>query len=242
MSTENTQNTDDLNLEQYETQNRQLIDAIIEAEDGVCKNASTAASVMIRRRIRENGFTRKIIPPKQIGNEDLTRLQDSELPAIVEDMEGDQATAKTISFNDTPDTEFYRGERFTVVFNKVSSPIWSKNLDELRTYRMDLRRVVSDNALKDIQTEEDFTFIFTSDEIVGSAGGVGAAGVQQHFQINGDITRATYVPILNHLTDRYLNNGVWLLNRGWTIAEKTRPSPMDSSIQRRIFSASPFLQ
>jgi hypothetical protein len=119
MSTENTQNTDDLNLEQYETQNRQLIDAIIEAEDGVCKNASTAASVMIRRRIRENGFTRKIIPPKQIGNEDLTRLQDSELPAIVEDMEGDQATAKSISFNDTPDTEFYRGERFTVVFNKI---------------------------------------------------------------------------------------------------------------------------
>lgn len=95
-----------------EVLNRQLIDAVIAAGNGECKNASAASSVMIRRRIRENGFSRRIIPPKQVSDADLNRLVDSELPVIIEDMEGDQPGAKSLSFNDTPDTQTYKGERF----------------------------------------------------------------------------------------------------------------------------------
>jgi hypothetical protein len=207
------ENESNMDLEQYESDNRQIIQQLIDAEDGPCKNASAASQDMIRLRIRENGFSRKILPPKQISNADLNRLPTTELPVIVEDMETDQPGAKSISFNDTPDTQFYRGAKFIVIFNKITSPEWTKNVDELRTYKMDLRQVVTDNSLKDIQTEEDLTFVNTVDEIVGSPTGVGASGLQQNFTINGAITRTSYIPTLSYLENRYLNNGVFLVNR-----------------------------
>jgi hypothetical protein len=41
------------------------------------------------------------------------------------------------------------------VFHPVTTPEFTKDINELRTYRMDLRQVITDNSLKDIQTEED---------------------------------------------------------------------------------------
>lgn len=203
----------DLNLDDWEEKQEQVIQKLIDAQDGTCKFASSASTNMIRRRIRENGFFRKILPPKQIGNQNLNRFLTTELPGIIEDMEPDQPGAKSISFNDTPDTQFYRGDKFLVIFNKITSPEWTKNVDELRTYNMDLRQVITDNSLKDIQTEEDRTSINTIDEIVGAPGGNGAAGVPQNVAVTGDITRATYVPTITYLQERLLNNGVFLTNR-----------------------------
>lgn len=104
-----------MDLQTYETENRQIIKSLIEAPDGECKNASAASEKMIRRRIRENGFLRRIIPPVNKTDADLDHFLDSELPGIIEEMEMDQPGAKTISFADTPDTEFYRGDKFLVI-------------------------------------------------------------------------------------------------------------------------------
>lgn len=90
---------------------------------------------------------------------------------------------------------------------------FTKDINELRTYRMDLRQVITDNMLKDIQTEEDGKFIAVCDEIVGPNNGVGASGQQQHFSIPGGVTRDNYVDALTKLEDLDLNNGVVLMNR-----------------------------
>ena len=203
----------DVQVEPAEVLNRKLLDAINESSDGYLKSASEAASNMIRRKLRENGFSRAILPYKQVSNEDLTYLPDTELPVIVEEMEPDSPGAKSISFNDTADTAFYRMDKFVVYFAKIVTKEFTKNVDELRTYKSDLRGVITDNSLKDMQTEEDGRFINTIDTIVGSVSGTGAAGVQQNYEINGDITRETYVEILSHLENRRLNNGVFLMNR-----------------------------
>src|SRR5713226_5781615 len=73
---------------------------------------------------------------------------------------------------------------------------------------MDLRQVITDNSLKDMQTEEDGKFVAMIDTIVGSTSGVGSAGVQQNFNISGGITRDTYVEALSKLEDQNLNNGI----------------------------------
>ncbi len=73
--------------------------------------------------------------------------------------------------------------------------------------------MITDNSLKDVQTEEDGKFIGMVDTIVGSTAGVGASGVQQNFNISGGITRDTYPELLNKLEDQNLNNGVVLMNR-----------------------------
>jgi hypothetical protein len=78
---------------------------------------------------------------------------------------------------------------------------------------MDLRQIITDNSLKDIQTEEDGKFIALIDEIVGTDVSVGASGYQQNFTINSDMDRDSYVSVLSKLEDFYLNNGVFLMNR-----------------------------
>lgn len=193
--------------------NQRFVSAIEQARSGELTKVSSSSGSFIRRRIRENGFSRNIITPENVTNADLDRFERTELPGMIEDMEPHSPGAKAIPFNDTPDTAFYRGDKYTVFFCKISTKEFTKNVDELRTYKMDLRQVITDNALKDIQTEEDARFITEVDDIVGPSNGVGASGEQQNFDIAGDVRRVTYVNLLNHIQDRDLNNGVFLMNR-----------------------------
>jgi hypothetical protein len=200
-------------LDNIQTLNRMLMDRITASGEGEVKEAAAAGTNMIRRRIREEGFTRRIIPPQTVTNEDLDRVLEHDRPVIIEDMEPLSKGAKSVPFGDSADTQFYYGNKYACVFNPITTPEWTKDINELRTYRMDLRQVITDNSLKDIQTEEDGRFIATIEEIVGAVNGVGAAGVQQNFEINGGITRDTYVEVLSKLEDQNLNNGVFLMNR-----------------------------
>jgi len=244
MATEN-----DIQVEAPEVLSKKLFDAINGAGDGFLKNASEAGTQMIRRRLRENGFTRLILPFRQVSDADLNYLPDTELPVIVEEMEPDSPGAKAIPFNDTADTAFYRGDKFVVYFCKITTPEFVKNVDELRTYKNDLRQVITDNSLKDIHTEEDSRTINEVDTIVGSPSGVGAADVQQNFEISGGITRSNYKEVLNHLEDRELNNGLFLMNRhtakeflewdrsefGGDIAEKLALDGLSALTEAKIF-------
>jgi hypothetical protein len=217
--------TQELPVENVLAQNRKMIDQLVESDQGEVKFASAAGTSMIRRRIREEGFTRNIIPPVPVTNDDLDRVVQHDRPVIIEDMEPLSKGAKSISFGDTADTEFYYGNKFVCVFNPITTPEWTKDINELRTYRMDLRQVITDNSLKDIQTEEDGQFIAGINGIVGpvaaaGAPGVGAGGVQQNFEIvplagaNANLwNRPDYVKVLNILENQNLNNGVILMNR-----------------------------
>lgn len=206
---------EDINIE---VMNREILDAITDAEDGQIKNAASAASNMIRRRIREDGFSRNILPPKTVTNDSLDRVADHDRPVIIEDMEPGSKGAKSIPFGDSADTSFYYGNKFVCSFNVITTPEFTKDINELRTYRMDLRKVITDNALRDMQAEEDYQFINTVDAIVGAAGGASpATGFNQHINVaksNGTFfDRGDYVNVLNVLEDLSLNNSVILMNR-----------------------------
>ena len=201
-------------VENIEVLNRELLDSIRKAPDGNLTKQASAATNMIRRKIRENGFSRVILPHKTVSDDDLSYLPNTELPVVVEEMEPESTGAKSISFNDSADTRLFRGDKFVVIFNKITTDEYTKNVDELRTYKGDLRGVVTDNALKEIQTEEDFAFISTIDRLVGTIEtGDGATGGVQHNGISGGIDRSNYVDSLSYLEDRDLNNGIFLMNR-----------------------------
>ena len=223
-----TPNTEVQEPENIPALNRKLIDQIAGADEGEVKSASAAGTNMIRRRIREEGFTRRIIPPVPVTNEDLDRVVTHDRPVIIEDMEPLSKGAKSISFGDSADSEAYYGNKFVCVFNPITTPEWTKDINELRTYRMDLRQVITDNSLKDIQTEEDGKFISGINTIIGpvaSGGtpGVGLGGVQQNFECvpsgSGETAsptgwnRPSYTKVLSVLENNNLNNGVILMNR-----------------------------
>jgi hypothetical protein len=109
-------------LESPEVFNRQLLEALATADNGILKKASESSSRMVRRRIRENGFGRLILPFKPVTDADLNQLPDTELPVIIEEMEPESPGAKAIPFNDTADTAFYRGDKFVVYFCKITTP------------------------------------------------------------------------------------------------------------------------
>lgn len=195
--------------------NRELLARIDEATDGEIKQASTAGSNMIRRRIREEGFLRRIIPPQTVTNDDLDRVIQHDRPVIIEEMEPLSRGAKSIPFGSSADTELYYGNKYLCEFNEVTTPEFTKDINELRTYRSDLRQVITDNALKDVQTEEDGQFIAMCDTIVGTENTAnGAGGIIQNFApATTAMTRENYTQVLSLLEDQMLNNGVILMNR-----------------------------
>jgi len=203
-------------IDNTQERNARILATIDGSANGDIKSASAAGTNMIRRRIREEGFLRRVIPPQTVTNDDLNRVLQHDRPLIIEDMEGGQRGSKSIPFGDAADTEFYYGNKYAVYFNPVTTPEFVKDINELRTYRMDLRQVVTDNALKDIQTEEDTRFISMVNQICGPTNGVGAGGIQQNFILTGGFERDTYVNVLNALKKVYLNNGCILMN--WVTA------------------------
>src|SRR3954466_606443 len=101
--------------------NKELIDRVLESSDGEVKQASAAGTNMIRRRIREEGFTRRIIPPQTVTNEDLDRVVQHDRPVMIEDMEPHSMGSKSIPFGDAADTEFYYGNKYVCVFNQITT-------------------------------------------------------------------------------------------------------------------------
>jgi hypothetical protein len=195
-----------------EVLNEQLLEALQEAQEGPCKNASLLTGRFIRRKIRENGFGRRVLPFEDVTKEDLSDSFE-ELPMIIEEMEADQPGAVAANYNDTPDTAFFRGDKFAVLFYLIITPQFTKNVFELLNYKSDIREITTANMLKDIHTQEDTKFMIPVNQIVGSPSGVGASGQQQNFEILGRIARVNYVENTNHLEDKNLNNGVFLVNR-----------------------------
>lgn len=202
-------------IENVEVINQGLIASLSQANEGGLNKFASANSDFIRRRIREKGFLRSIIPAKPLTNEGLDRTTEgSSLPIRIEDMEPNSPGAVSLPFQATSDSTFYSEDRFQINFEYIQTREFVKNINELRTQRMDIRAVVTDNALKDVHTKEDALFINLCDEIVGAAGSPAPfSGLQQHFTFPEGLTRETAVEMLKLLPNNYLNNGVVLMNR-----------------------------
>lgn len=126
---------------------------------GMEKNALDAVNEFTRVRVREDGFYRKIIPPVQVSNDDLDRQVDTDKPVIVVDKEPGSPAAISIPFATLPINVYIRGPRYRVMFDRIVTPRFVKDIDELRTWQMDIRQVLSDNAIKDMLAEEDSKFL-----------------------------------------------------------------------------------
>ena len=144
-------------LESPEVFNRELLEAIANAQDGQLKRASESSSRMVRRRIRENGFGRLILPFKPVTDADLNQLPNTELPVIIEEMEPLSPGAKAINFNDTADTAFYRGDKFVVYFCKITTPEYP-----CPRVRPNLSRVTNLNARQEMPQHPEFSALNVS--------------------------------------------------------------------------------
>lgn len=159
---------------------------------GLEKRAIDAVNDFTRLKMREDGFFRRIVPPLQIGNDELDRAVDTDLPQKIVDKEPDSPAAISIPFANLPINVYIKGPRYRVLFDRIVTPRFTKDIDQLRTWVMDIRQVLSDNAIKDMLAEEDSKFLTgVNTGLVGQDTVVPASGVIQWQTISGGITRET---------------------------------------------------
>ena len=122
-------------------------------DQGLEKEAGVAMSAFVRQKLREDGFARKILPPTLITAAELDR-QLTEEPTVIVEKEPDSVAAN-LPFLARPEPRYFTGVRYPVTFQKIQSAEFTKSKFELATYRTDIRTVLQENSVKDLQKQED---------------------------------------------------------------------------------------
>ena len=186
------------------------------ATPGMEKKAQDAITDYTRLKMREDGFYRRIIPMVPVTPDDYDRQVDTDNPCIVIDKEVDSPGSIAIGFVTMPVGIYLWGARYRVMSQRIVTPRFHKDVGQLRTYHMDLRQVVSDNALKDALAAEDQGFLNSVNTWLGGADQVVAnTGVKQWRTIWGGITRETIQDALAIMpeTDSSLESRLALVNQ-----------------------------
>ena len=174
------------------SETQMLNDVIFEQlnDRGMEKNAIDAINDFTRIRVREDGFQRRILPPLQISNDELDRQVWTDKPVKIIDKEPNSPAAISVPYGTLPTNFYIRGPRYQVTFDRLVTPRFTKDVEELRTYVMDIRQILSDNAIKDMLAEEDSKFISAVNTALIAADTVTpTSGVVQWKTIGGGITR-----------------------------------------------------
>jgi hypothetical protein len=159
---------------------------------GMQKEALDAVTDYTRDRLREDGFADTILPPVQISNDQLTRQMHTDKPCRIVDKEPDSPAAISVPFGTTPTDVYIRGPRYPVFFDRVMTPRFTKDVDELRTYEMDIRQILSDNSIKDMLAERDSKFISAVNSCLIAPNAILPWSERAQWEIiNGGITRET---------------------------------------------------
>jgi len=179
-----------LTQEQTKAMNEALFEKLSSHDRLMEKEAVDAINDFTRTKMREEGFYRRIMPPLTLTKDELDRQVGTDKPTKVIDKEPDSPAAISIPFATLPINFYIRGDRYLVTLDRIVTPRFTKDVDELLTWMMDIRQVFSDNAIKDMLAEEDGKFITACNTCMISAGTtVPTSGVVQYEQIAGGITR-----------------------------------------------------
>jgi hypothetical protein len=141
---------------------------------GEVKKAQDAATDYTRIQIREESFAFKILPPEKATDDMLDRALDDKRLQIIWELEPDSPAAKWVPLQTVPDGEYIQGSRYIIPFARVLTPKFVKDIDELRTTRQDIRKILTDNSIKDALAEIDEKFIDTVNSIVMDAPAAGS--------------------------------------------------------------------
>lgn len=158
-------------------------------EEGRSKEAAAEGTSFIRSKMRQSSFAREILPPVGLTDDEIDRDEFTDLPKKIVEIEPD-STATFVPFKGTGKRTWFKGPRYSVHFGKVESQTFTKSKFELMTYQNDIRKILSDNAVKDMADQEDARFYATLDAIITAnpsqaltpAGGLVAANVRAAFQ------------------------------------------------------------
>ena len=241
----------------YKTQTQQVSAQFINSnfvrklDDGRTKEAEAEGTAFIRQRLRQESFFREIIEPIMLADDELDRDENTDQPKKIVEKEPD-SVATFVPFNGTGPRTWFRGKRFAVYFGKTESQRFTKNKFELMTYQNDIRKILSDNSVKDMSDQEDQKGTDTVNAIIALnlatqrtlAASFGSTGFKKGFQALVDrkqpigkmlMTKSLYYEALdlpatavgNDVASRHYDLGIEAEEKLWGI-------PVVSTIKKEI--------
>jgi hypothetical protein len=136
-------------------------------EQGRVKEASEEGSAFIRTKLRQEAFVREILPPVLLSDDEIDRDENTDQPKKIVEKEPD-SVATFVPFYGTGPRTLFRGPRYSVFFGKTESQRFRKSKFELMTYQNDIRKILSDNSVKDMADQEDKKFLDTVNAILAA--------------------------------------------------------------------------
>jgi hypothetical protein len=170
--------------------NQRVLDMLDRGDSNSLEKVAQAATDLTRTSVREDSFAMKILPPSKATNDMLVRDMTENL-SIIEDLEPESPGAKWVALQDVPEGEYIYGTRYRVPFARILTPKFVKDIDELRTHKVDIRKILIQNSIKDGLAEYDGKFIETCESIVfdkDSDGVQNVTGKQQYMTFSGGLT------------------------------------------------------
>lgn len=155
----------------YQTETKEVSAQLINSnfvrklEAGRVKEAQDEGSAFIRLKVRQESFAREIINPILLADDEIDRDENTDQPKKIVEKEPD-SVATFVTFQGTGPRTWFKGPRFAVKFGKTESQRFTKNKWELMTYQNDIRKILSDNSVKDMADQEDIKYIGTVDDII----------------------------------------------------------------------------
>lgn len=180
--------------------NQSFLDKI---DQGMTKEAGVAMSAFVRQKLREDGFTRKILNPIAVTAAELDR-QTTEEPTIIVEKEPDSIAAN-MPFLARSEIRYFTGARYPVTFQKIASNTFKKSKFELATYRTDIRTVLQENSIKDMQEIEDGGFYNNIVNIATANSNV--------YTMSGGFTKANLLAGVKNLLNKRLPVGCILMTQ-----------------------------
>lgn len=214
-----------------ETLNVQFLNnAFIEKLDqGLTKEAGAAMSTFVRQKLREDGFTRKIFTPLMVTASDLDRGLDDQ-PRVIIEKEPDSIAA-TLPLSGKDEVRYFKGSRYEVGFYKIESKEFVKSKFELATYKTDIRHILQENSVKDLQKEEDSNLLKGLSTIFKSAArnadfteDVSTSGFLSASSLDGTTVIDKLMQLIQFLVDDYQKPGKLLISHQLYLAVLREPA------------------
>lgn len=165
--------------------------------------AENIGSNFIRTKLREESFARKVLTPVMLGDDDLDRDLYTDMPRKIIDIEPD-SIATYVNFKGAGRRNWFKAPRYEVRFGKIESERFTKNKFELMSYQNDIRKILTDNSVKDMADQEDARFYATCTAIIN-------AFPAQGLNLAGGFTAGNIVSGVQNLINRKVPMGTMLM-------------------------------
>lgn len=205
-------------VEDIQALSRQCQEDLTSENPALFKRGADTLNDYTRVFLREDAFVNGIMEPQTVSDAELDRQDWTDKPVKVFDRQPGIPAAISCGFGTMPPGYWIKGDRYSIPFGRIETPRFSKDVDELRTYRgMDIRQITSDDAVKDMSAELDGKFMQVSNLISGATVDVASAvtGLVQWRSFSGGLSRtnlAESLKMMNRLPSR-LNPVTALINQ-----------------------------